>query len=75
MRAIDLSSLLLAPMLSGVLMTFSGPLTAVLVLSAYTVAAWAPELLILRLAFKTSHRLRCVCVSSLALYKLLAVPV
>ena len=59
MRAIDLVCLLLAPLAAGVLMTYLGPLAAVCALSAYTLAAWIPELLLLRGAIQCSHRLRC----------------
>lgn len=58
MRAIDLTSLLLAPMLAGVLMTFCGQPIAVLVLCGYTTAAWLPELQLLSAAHKRSAALR-----------------
>lgn len=58
MRAIDLTCLLAAPLLVGVLMTYCGPRTAVMLLSGYAVMAWAPEVLLLRTAISHSVNLR-----------------
>ncbi|MEW5305959.1 MAG: hypothetical protein WDW36_008468 [Sanguina aurantia] len=50
MRAIDLVCLLLAPLLSGVVMTYVNAHAAVLLLGGYAAAAWAVEVLLLHRA-------------------------
>lgn len=60
MRAIDLLSQMLGPVASGLLMSYSSMLAAIVVLSAYSLAAWLPEAWLLQAAHRCSHRLRCV---------------
>lgn len=43
MRAIDLTALLLAPLVAGVLMTAAGPFVAAAAMSAYCGGAYIPE--------------------------------
>jgi hypothetical protein len=58
-RAIDLICLLASPILSGCLMTYLSPASAVMVLGAYGLMAWIPELWLLSWACSTSAKLRC----------------
>ena len=58
MRAIDLTCLLLAPIATGFLMTYTSPLTAVLAIAAWNMAAWAPECYLLLCARNASAALR-----------------
>ena len=64
-RAIDLICQLAAPIVIGLLMTFTSPLIATLLLLAYTMLVWAPELHFFQRAVDLSPALRCVPVSSL----------
>jgi len=57
-RAVDLTCLLAAPILVGLLMTFATPLIATYVLAGYTLLAWLPEILLLNRAFQGSSALR-----------------
>ena len=57
MRAIDLTCLLLAPIATGFLMTYTSPLTAVLAIAAWNMAAWAPECYLLLCARNASAAL------------------
>lgn len=43
MRAVDLACLMLAPGAAGVLMTYTGITTSILVISAWNLIAWLPE--------------------------------
>ncbi|GAX73941.1 hypothetical protein CEUSTIGMA_g1391.t1 [Chlamydomonas eustigma] len=56
-RAIDLICLLASPILSGCLMTYLSPASAVMVLGVYGLLAWAPELWLLRWACHASSKL------------------
>lgn len=58
MRAIDLTSQILGPAVSGLLMSYRSMLSAIFVLAAYSLAAWVPEGLLLQAAHRHSHRLR-----------------
>ena len=57
-RAIDLTCLLHSPIVSGFLMTFVSPLSAITLLAIWSTLAWAPELALLRWACRTSVYLR-----------------
>ncbi|GLC41594.1 hypothetical protein PLESTB_000698500 [Pleodorina starrii] len=54
MRAIDLSALLCAPLAAGLLMTATGPFTAVAAMAGYCGAAYVPEVLLLGAAFRAA---------------------
>lgn len=58
LRAIDLLSQMLGPVAAGLLMSYSSMLTAIVVLSVYSLCAWLPEAWLLRAAHRHSHRLR-----------------
>lgn len=58
LRAIDLLSQMLGPVVSGLLMTYSSLFTAVVVLALYSLGAWLPEALLLQAALRHSPRLR-----------------
>lgn len=58
LRAIDLLSQMLGPVVSGLLMSYSSVMTAILVLAVYSLGAWGPEGLLLQAAHRHSHRLR-----------------
>ena len=58
MRAIELTCLLLAPIATGFLMTYTSTLTAILAIAAWNLAAWAPECYLLLCAQKASAALR-----------------
>ncbi|KAL3139042.1 hypothetical protein ABBQ32_005843 [Trebouxia sp. C0010 RCD-2024] len=58
MRAIDLTCLLLSPIAAGFLMTYTSISTAILVITAWNLAAWAPECYLLLCAHRLSSVLR-----------------
>jgi hypothetical protein len=58
LRAIDLLSQMLGPVVSGLLMSYSSLFTAVVVLALYSLGAWLPEALLLQAAHRHSPRLR-----------------
>ncbi len=58
MRRIDLLSLMLAPILSGLLMSYAGMLVAVGAIAAYNTAAWLPEARLLAAAQRRSPELQ-----------------
>lgn len=58
LRAIDLLSQMLGPVVSGLLMSYSSMLTAIVVLAVYSLAAWVLEALLLQAAHRHSPRLR-----------------
>lgn len=58
LRAIDLLSQMLGPVAAGLLMSYGSMLTAIVVLSVYSLCAWLPEACLLRAAHRHSHRLR-----------------
>ncbi|GIM03628.1 hypothetical protein Vretimale_8348, partial [Volvox reticuliferus] len=59
MRAIDLSALLCAPLVAGLLMTVTRrPFTAAAVMAAYCCLAYVPEVLLLEAAFRAAPVLR-----------------
>lgn len=58
LRAIDLLSQMLGPVVSGLLMSYSSLFTAVVVLTLYSLGAWLPEALLLQAAHRHSPRLR-----------------
>ena len=58
MRAIDLSCLLLAPIAAGFLMTYTSTFTAILAITSWNLAAWAPECYLLLCAQQVSSALR-----------------
>ncbi|KAF8060042.1 solute carrier family 40 member 1 [Scenedesmus sp. PABB004] len=58
LRAIDLSSQMLAPVAAGFLMTLAGVLPTVAALALACLAAWPLECLLLRTAHARCHRLR-----------------
>ena len=47
MRRIDLTCLILSPIMVGVVMSAAGSLPAVLLILAWNLAAWAPECMLL----------------------------
>eukprot|EP00198_Chlamydomonas_reinhardtii_P002615 XP_001691951.1 predicted protein [Chlamydomonas reinhardtii] len=57
MRAIDLTALLLAPLVAGVLMTAAGPFVAAAAMSAYCGGAYIPEVFFLGAAFRAAPAL------------------
>jgi hypothetical protein len=59
MRAVDLSCLLLAPLMSGLLMTYAGLGWAVGAILACNSVAVLPEMALLRAAYSRSQGLRC----------------
>ncbi|PNH07594.1 Solute carrier family 40 member 1 [Tetrabaena socialis] len=54
MRAIDLGALMLGPLAGGLLMTGLGPFAAAAGMAAYCVAAYWPEVALLRAAFRAA---------------------
>ena len=60
MRRIDLTCLILSPMMVGFAMTYAGTVAAVLVILAWNLAAWAPECMLLTYSEAQVPRLRYV---------------
>jgi iron-regulated transporter 1 len=58
MRRIDLLCLMLAPIASGLLMTYAGLFPAVVIITAYNAVAWMPEVKMLQVAQRHSAPLR-----------------
>jgi iron-regulated transporter 1 len=58
MRRIDLLCLMLAPIASGLLMTYAGLFPAVVIISVYNAVAWMPEIRMLQIAQRHSAALR-----------------
>jgi len=58
MRRIDLTCLILSPMMVGFAMTYAGTVAAVLVILAWNLAAWAPECMLLTYSEAQVPRLR-----------------
>lgn len=58
LRAIDLLSQMLGPVASGLIMSYSSMLAAIVVLSCYSLAAWVPEALLLQTAHTHAPQLR-----------------
>ena len=58
MRCIDLTCLVLAPIVVGYLMTYAGQRAAVVAVCAWNLAAWAPECGLLRYSMGQVPRLR-----------------
>jgi iron-regulated transporter 1 len=58
MRRIDLLALMLAPILSGLLMSYCSMLLAVVAIACYNAAAWLPEARLLRAAQRRSAELQ-----------------
>lgn len=56
-RAVDLTCLLAAPILVGLLMTFVTSLAATVLLAGYALVAWVPEILLLNVAVHQSAAL------------------
>jgi hypothetical protein len=50
---------MLGPVASGLLMSYSSMLSAIVVLALYSLGAWVPEAALLQSARRHSHRLRC----------------
>lgn len=58
LRTIDLSCQVLAPVLSGFLMTFVGMKVAVFEIAGFNILAWAPEIFLVRLAQSYAPQLK-----------------
>ena len=56
-RAVDLACLLAAPLVVGLVGTFCSMLVATLLLAAYTLLAWVPEVQLLSAAVRCSPEL------------------
>lgn len=56
---------MLGPVASGLLMSYSSMLSAIVVLALYSLGAWVPEALLLQAARRHSYRLRWACVMRL----------
>ncbi len=60
MRRIDLTALIVSPMVVGALMTYGGSVLAVLVICVWNLLAWAPECALLRYSIQQAPWLACV---------------
>jgi hypothetical protein len=58
MRAIDLSCLMLSPLVAGVLMTYGGPAPAIGAIAGYSLLAWLPEIWLAAAAQRRAPALR-----------------
>ena len=58
MRAIDLACQMLAPTAAGVTMTYAGLLPATFMIAGYSLLAWVPECVLLKIAHDSSPLLR-----------------
>ncbi len=60
MRRIDLTALIVSPMVVGALLTYGGSVLAVLVICVWNLLAWAPECALLRYSIQQAPWLTCV---------------